>query len=299
MSDFTFTLPFTEEKLLAGILSELKRNNELEIYRNIHKATLSIEQLGTSYYVDGSRTSRWNAIGINVKFLVNPNHLDNLDNVNNKNKLETICNRLIPAEVGFDIKEILFVPNLIDDFDLDDDILGEFENQVKNSSNSILKEILPEDIRQKGIYMAEVYTYLYLIENSLRVFIEIVSKEKHGEDYFKQLTIPNSLRNTISSRKEKEQNQKWLSVRGNNDLFYLDFKDIGTIISNNWEMFKSYFPTQEFITQKINEMADCRNLIAHNSFIGKSERDLLKVYYNSIIKQIERALSKKPDDLIF
>ncbi len=52
-------------------------------------------------------------------------------------------------------------------------------------------------------------------------------------------------------------------------------------------MFEKYFGTQDFILPKINEMADCRNLIAHNSYVGKTERDLLKSYYNSILMQIE------------
>ncbi|MEW9595139.1 Swt1 family HEPN domain-containing protein [Bacillus toyonensis] len=299
MSDYTYELPFSEEKLLSGILLELKRTGESELYMYLQKSVLSLDDLGTSYYVDGSPSSRWNAIGINVKFSVNPNYLDNLDDIVIKNKLEIICNRLIPGTVGYDIKGIVFVPDLITDFDLEDDILMEFEMQVKNSSNSILKKILPEDIREKGLYMSETYTYLYLVENSLRVFIENVARESFGEEYFKKLTIPNSLRNTISTRKEKEQNQKWLSVRGNNDLFYLDFKDIATLISNNWDLFKEYFPSQDFVIQKIIEMADCRNLIAHNSFIAKSERDLIKVYYNSILKQIEHTLSKKTDELPF
>ncbi|HDX9577689.1 TPA: hypothetical protein ROX88_001189 [Bacillus pseudomycoides] len=165
MSDYTYNLPFSEGKLLSGILLELKRTGESELYMYLQKSVLSLDDLGTSYYVDGSRNSRWNAIGINVKFSVNPNYLDNLDDIAIKNKLEKICNRLIPATVGYDIKEIVFVPDLITDFDLEDDILMEFEAKVKNSSNSILKNILPEDIREKGLYMSETYTYLYLVES--------------------------------------------------------------------------------------------------------------------------------------
>lgn len=33
-------------------------------------------------------------------------------------------------------------------------------------------------------------------------------------------------------------------------------------------------------------MADCRNLIAHNSYVGDTERNLMKTYYNVILKQI-------------
>ena len=87
------------------------------------------------------------------------------------------------------------------------------------------------------------------------------------------------------SHKENAENKKWLSVRVR-ELFYLDFKDLGSLIDNNWELFSPYFPNREFIIPKLNEMADCRNLIAHNSYVGDTERNLMKTYYNVILKQI-------------
>ncbi|WP_010530581.1 Swt1 family HEPN domain-containing protein [Lentibacillus jeotgali] len=291
MSDFTYTLPFTNEQFLIGIRNELKRKGKTNLYNFLKKSRLSVDKLGISYYVNHS--GRWDAEGVGIKFYVHPANIDTLNTGANKNNLFAICNNLIPGEVGFDLKEIEFAPDLSISFD--DDIVSDLENQVSETTNSIIKHILPEDIREKGKYMAEVYTYLYSVENSLRVFIEIVSKEKYGEDYFSKLNVTKSLKNTMSSRKEKAEKKKWLSVRGDNSLFYLDFKDLGTLINNNWDMFEEYFDTQDFILPKINEMADCRNLIAHNSYVGKTERDLLKSYYNSILKQIEDKFSKSYD----
>jgi hypothetical protein len=79
--------------------------------------------------------------------------------------------------------------------------------------------------------------------------------------------------------------------RGNNPLFYLDFKDLGTLILNNWESFKTYFPNQAWISAKIEELAHCRNLVAHNSYLGKHERDVIRVNFDSIVKQIGSASS--------
>lgn len=133
------------------------------------------------------------------------------------------------------------------------------------------------------------------VENSLRLFIEMVAKEKYGDEYFSKLNITTSLRNTISSRKIKASEKKWLSVRGNSDLFYLDFKDLGTLINSNWDIFKEYFSSQDFIIPKLNEMAECRNLIAHNSYISQTERNLIKSYYNSIIMQISEKFTGVED----
>lgn len=295
-SDFTYTMPFSNEKFLLGILSEIKRKGETTLYHYLKNSHLSIDELGTSYYVDHS--GRWNATGINIKFYVNPASIDSLSIDRHKNILFTICCNLIPGEVGFDLKNIIFAPDLSIDFEDKEDIVADLEYQASKTSNAILKKILPEDIREKGKDMSEIYTYLYAVENSLRVFIEIVSKEKYGNDYFTKLTVPKALKNTISGRKEKAKNKKWLSIRGENDLFYLDFKDIATLISNNWNIFEEYFDSQDFILPKINEMAECRNLIAHNSFIGKTERDLIKSYYNSILKQIEDTFEDEADDVV-
>lgn len=143
----------------------------------------------------------------------------------------------------------------------------------------------------QGYQMAEAYTYLYSVENSLRLFIEKVAKEKYGEDYFSHLTIPSSLQRTISGRQKNDESNKWLSVRGT-ELFYLDFKDLGAVIDNNWDIFKEYFPSQSFILPKLNDMAECRNKIAHNSYIDDIERNLMKTYYNVILRQISDSTDK-------
>lgn len=90
----------------------------------------------------------------------------------------------------------------------------------------------------------------------------------------------------MEQRKKDIESKKWLSFNENSDIFYLDFKELGDIIRENWDDFRSYFPNQDFILTKIKEIADVRNLIAHNSYIGSKERTMLKLYYEMILEQI-------------
>jgi hypothetical protein len=90
----------------------------------------------------------------------------------------------------------------------------------------------------------------------------------------------------IEVRKVAEAKNNWISIRGESDLFYLDFSDIGDLITNNWEIFKAYFPDQAWISSKINELGRCRNLVAHNSNLGSHEKDVIRVDFNSIIRQL-------------
>lgn len=290
MSNFLYELPFSNDKFMKGILMMLKKENQYDLASILRGASVQVEKGSYSYY-DG-RWGRSDALAAYITFFVNPDYLDILDTQSNKDVLDKICSNLIPPDVGFDVKSISFTMDLTKDFEFEDDLITDLEKNVNTTSYKIIGELLPEDIRAKGYQMAEAYTYLYSVENSLRLFIEKVAKEKYGDSYFQSLNITRNLQRTIEERMQNASNQKWLSVRGT-ELFYLDFKDLGAVINNNWDIFKDYFPSQDFILPKLNDMAECRNKIAHNSFINDIERNLMKTYYNVILKQISDAMKSE------
>lgn len=161
-------------------------------------------------------------------------------------------------------------------------------NKMKEEvSNEVVKVLLPDDIISKGEDMSGVYTFLYCIENSLRIFVDIVLIEEFGDEYIDENTIPEGIKRKIEGRKKDEKSNKWLSIRGGNDLFYTDLDELGNIIRYNWSIFEKHFPDQNWIIGKITEISKCRHLVAHHSYIKKDERDLLGVYYKQILKQIQ------------
>lgn len=165
-------------------------------------------------------------------------------------------------------------------------------SKVKNGNTvDILNTILPQDIINKGTEMSEVYILLYCIENSLRIFIHKCCRDKFGDNCLDEIKLTTDLNNTIRNRKASEVKNNWLPVRGDNILFYLDLPDLGKVIQLNWDIFKNYFPDQTWILGKIDEISECRNFIAHNSYIGDDEKDLLSVDYKQILKQISKAKS--------
>ncbi|MFJ7731433.1 abortive infection family protein [Lysinibacillus sp. NPDC097231] len=122
MSDYTYCLPVSEEKFFQVVISELKRKHSDMSWEVLRTATLSIEDLGTSYYVDGARGSRWDAKGINIKFALPSAAIEELDKPQIKSTLFDVCQSLIPSEVGYDLKGIIFIPDLTLEFSLDSDI---------------------------------------------------------------------------------------------------------------------------------------------------------------------------------
>ena len=55
MSDFTYSIPFSNEKLLAGIIYQLKRDNLYDIANLLKGCNVEVEEGGYSHYSGGGR----------------------------------------------------------------------------------------------------------------------------------------------------------------------------------------------------------------------------------------------------
>lgn len=199
--------------------------------------------------------------------------------------IEDAINRLIPYSV--DLKKYIVInglqPSFIDENELLDDkiekiIVAEISRKVK---------YLDSDVKNKGIEMSKVYYYLYCLENAFREFIDLRSKLYLGEDYKQKIFISKSIIRKIELRKANEKKFKYIAFRGENFLFYLDFKELGDVIINNPYLLNS-FPDEIWVKSKINEMGNIRNLIAHNSYVGKHELDIIKVTFQSVLMQFDK-----------
>lgn len=275
---FTYVLP-NETVFFNNLLQYLKKKGENQIYELLKDATCILSSRGSF------SNKRWDCQYTEVYFYVNVENLHRFDDFI-KAKILKECDILMPKDRGYDIMNIEISPKL-EEVEANNSLTNDLEVITKNVDYQST-QTLPSDIKAKGVEMAEVYLYLYCIENTIRIFIEKVCIETHDEDYFQHITISATVRNSISTRKKEEEKNLWLSFRrgSSSDLFYLDFSDLSAIITNNWELFKKYFPDQAWISTKLTEMSKCRNFIAHNSYVGQHEKDLIRLYYNSILKQI-------------
>lgn len=147
---------------------------------------------------------------------------------------------------------------------------------------------LPKDLIEKAKTMSKAYEYMYCIENMIRIFL----LENLGDD----LKIPSNVQKNIDNRKESESKHKWLSLRGDSPLFYCDFLDLSGIILMNFEDLEHDFPNQIWIKSKLEDLSRFRNMIAHNSYIDNSDFELVRVYFNTISKQLNLAKSSKKND---
>ncbi len=278
MSEFTYQPP-NENVYHKAVLLALVKARQNGLRDALTRAKCTINPSGTY-----SR-SRWNAMYTSVTFQIPMKEYESIViGEDEKRVLVGICDKVMPPDAGLDVMNVSITPLLEDE---EKHTLEQDLGQVSASLRLVGAEFtLPADILDKGKEMAEAYLYLYAVENYLRLFIERVAVNCFGAEYLVSLKLSSNAKKGIEIRKKDEAKNAWMSIRGGSDLFYLDFKDLGDIILNNWELFKPYFPDQSWISSKINELGDCRNLVAHNSFLGDHERDVIRVNFNSIVRQL-------------
>lgn len=279
MSDnFTYESP-KGKKYLDALLKYLDAKSESDMYNLLKDSTCEIDASGSF-----SR-KRWDAMYTTIYFYIPADKFSSFS-IDEKSKARLIdyCDTIMPKNTGLDVMQIEFSPSVEDVFDngtLEDNL-----NEISHSIGVTERFRLPDDILNKGKEMAEVYLYLYAIENYIRLFIEKVGIDTYGQDYFSNFTVPKSIRESINGRKRTEEKIRWVRIRGDSELFYLDFIELNTLIQNNWEVFKNYFPDQAWISSKLQELYRIRILVAHNSYVGEHERDILRVNFRSIVNQL-------------
>ncbi|GAB7015457.1 Swt1 family HEPN domain-containing protein [Methanogenium cariaci] len=270
---FTYDLPDSGAvfNTLKALLLSKNENKLYEIIINSDFNLASYEQ-----YSRNHGGGRWDAFAAIPTFALPVAKMGEIDD-QMKNRLKSYLNDIIPPGAGYDVTDVVISPKLVsgegDSISLEEDLAEITDNILDSTGISY-----PHDLYEKGKEMAEVYLYLYHIENTLRIFIE----EKGNGN----LEYTSGLKRNIQKKKVNEENNKWKSFKAGSDIFYLDFVELADLISNNWTIFKDDFPDLDWIKTKIKEMAQCRNAIAHNGYIGDHEKDLLRLYYNSILRQI-------------
>ena len=277
MSGFSYELP-EENGFFDAVLTVLKldpkynQNNYYNILKNGY-----CEISATSSYSQ----KRWDAMYTIVNFYIPQDKFGEsasiLDDI--KTTLRKICAVVMPPNAGYDVMEVNISPDLNIG---QSDILREITTATDHTNLSILSD----DIKQKGKDMSELYVTLYCIENLPRNFIDTILSNALGDMYFSKITVPSDVTKGIAVRKKEESQNKWLPFRGDKDIYYLDFIDLSKLILNNWEHFKSYFPSQGWISTKIEELYKVRCLIAHNSYAGDDEKTLVALYFKQIVKQL-------------
>lgn len=145
-----------------------------------------------------------------------------------------------------------------------------------------------DDIFNQLKLPSAMFQYIFICENILRKFIIQVLNDN---GYPSIDSIGNSgLSNDINIRKTQEANQKYLPMRGNHDIYYLDLIKLINIIRFVWDScFEDKFKDRQWIFSRIDSLYTIRNRVAHNSgYLTNDELRSVDTYCREIIKQIDQ-----------
>ena len=278
MSGFTYELPNTEE-FYTGIRA---------IVKSQYSRDQDLCELVSAGYCDFYGTTnysqkRWDAFYAEVHIFVpmsifakhNSLKMDIM-----KDSLLEICKQLMPPEAGYDIMKVTVSPIL--STEKQKDSLSEIKKTIEESTCLSIND----DLIEKGKKMAGAYITLYALENFIRQYMDKKLTEKIGVNYMNIVSIPKKIKSEIETRKTQEQENKWLPLRGDKDLYYMDFIELSDFIIENWDYFKDDIKDQNWIKVKMKEMYSIRCLIAHNSYISDENIQLLELTTKQIIKQL-------------
>jgi hypothetical protein len=134
--------------------------------------------------------------------------------------------------------------------------------------------------------MGQVYVALHCLENSVRNLIRKVLKEKLGEDWWNK-AASTDMKNTLTNRKIQEAKKRWLTSRGADELNYIDWGDLVTIIRKFPQHFEKFIGTTKFAELRLEELENLRNVIAHNGILPNEEITRVELYFKDWCKQVQ------------
>jgi hypothetical protein len=166
--------------------------------------------------------------------------------------------------------------------------------EAKNTAKNLYD--LPGDWLK--IEYFEALNILFRIENSLRVFVFIILKNEF-QDKWKDLSITSDDAETSTlgaiakKRLSQDKNYAYLGFIINSPLLHLTSGELIRIITSDayWKLFKNYFlGSREIIKNKLDEIGNVRNSLAHFRPIKKGDIDLVKQNSIHTLSEIEKMM---------
>ena len=166
---------------------------------------------------------------------------------------------------------------------------------IRTKFGEIKEPFLSKTINREALLMAEQsYLTLYILENSVRNFINTIMSTKYGTDWWKNRMNTKELSKIsfkVQDRMKKEEINSWHGKRGSHQVYYSDFSDLSSIIESERMTFRPFFKNLKFkedwLLHKLSEIEPSRNVTAHHNPLD--EKDLNRVHGNLMdwISQLE------------
>lgn len=165
-------------------------------------------------------------------------------------------------------------------------VASAIKNRKSIKSISIVRDDFSDPYLPDSIYKnipAEGYSIMFILENSVRLFIMRVLYDSYGENWWTKIESSKSLDKIpekVKQRKNKDTENWYHSKRGAHEIYYTDYSELLAIIRSFEIDFAKFFNrgAQKNLIGKLEELSPSRNVIAHNNPITLKDLDRLKVH---------------------
>ncbi len=135
------------------------------------------------------------------------------------------------------------------------------------------------DMRNEALEMGRLYTLLYCFENSVRNLIRERLQEIYGSNWWED-KAPKKIKDFALTRQKDAIENSWLEGQKRDLLGFIQFGHLADIIIANWEDFSDLVPSQHWIKQRMDELEQTRNYVAHNRLLLPGEFQRIEMYVN-------------------
>ncbi|CEJ89120.1 conserved hypothetical protein [Hyphomicrobium sp. GJ21] len=154
---------------------------------------------------------------------------------------------------------------------------------------SLMEEVLrpfPIPLRNEAMRMTRLYALIYCFENSVRQLIAQRLSERRGADWWATDAVPNKVRSVSDSRRAAATSNSWLEGEKSDPLQFVEFGQLADIVISNWDEFSDLVPTQHWLKQRMDELEQARNYIAHNRLLMPGEFRRLESHVTDWLRQV-------------
>jgi hypothetical protein len=165
------------------------------------------------------------------------------------------------------------------------------------NSNDLTYSIPPEWLK---LHYYEAFNILFRFENALRIFVYIILKNEFYNKWMEINIISDdelqgNILSTAKKRIKQDKDYAYLGYPVSCPLMYLTSGELIRIITDDkyWQFFNKYFlGSKAVIKNKLDEISNVRNALAHFRPIMEDDVELIKQNAKHVLTNIENTLGQ-------
>lgn len=158
---------------------------------------------------------------------------------------------------------------------------------VMSKDFKITDPILHDTKIQEAKAMAEMYPFLYILENSIRQVIDQVMISKHGKNWWNS-QAPSGLEKKVAGRMASEKKNSWHQRRGSRPIDYLNLNQLPALMRKiEQDVVPNIIPSIDWFTQLVNEIYQSRCVVCHMNPLAQHNIQAVKLKFGQWQRQIK------------